>query len=372
MAAPAKPGADNQVGLLAANIVDAINGGDATALCATIDIDEMALLTAKKAFEKSSDREDFIKGLKRGFNNLCQRFVNSVKAGEGQAKFLRTRKYKLQDSIVIRLDMGNSGFDYLEYLTHKNKQGKYQVIDWYQLSTGQFISDTVGVITRLVIQPDPNLIKRFFGMTSVNNDVMDEIKQMGTLSRLGKYKEALAAYSRLPPKIKNNRILMTTGISFAIHSKQDDKYQEMLKELARHHSKDPAAAFMLIDHYFYEENWDKALESVGFIESKFGQDGVTELLRANIYYSKKDYANQERHAKRSIELEPDASDAYFTLLAGYLEIKEFQKVVSVFDQIMDRFEISFSRADFEDDEVYKDFVKSNAYKNWSYFKTNSG
>ncbi len=351
---------------IADTIVSSLNERDPDAFCSVLDFDRLAWRSAKKVFDIKTEQDDFVKGLKSKSSQLCGRITNNIKLANGQAKFIRLTKRAGNNRILVRLDLGESGFDYLEFLVARKPNRNYQIIDWYQLTTGQLMSDTMGAISRLMIDPDPGLLKKLLGVKQVDKEIVSQIRLMANLMRTGRFDEAYNAYSKMPLQVKNKRIMITLGITAASRSGDEAKYKKLLGELAHHHGDDPSAAFLLIDHYFYQGAWDKVLSSIDAIESRFGQDGMTELLRANVYLSTEDFAKLERHAKKAMEIEPDFVDPYFSLSTGYINSENFQDAVKIFDQLVSKFGYNFSKEDFLSDPAYSKFVSSKAFKNWSH------
>ncbi len=357
---------DNSSKLLAVadDIVSAFNERNPERFCSVLNFDHLARLSAEKSFEVKTEQDNFVKGFLSTTSQACNQIIQNVQRSGGQAKFLRITKRAGSDRILVRLDLGESGFDYMEYLAERKANGDYQVIDWYQLSTGQLFSDTIGAISRLMIDPNPGLVMKFLGVKKVDQDVVDQIRTMTNLIREGKFDEASDTYTKLPSHVKDKRIMITVGMTAAIRGGNEARYKELLGDLAQHHGDDPSAAFMLIDYYFYQKTWDKVLASVDAIESRFGQDAMLELLRANVYLGNNELEKLEHHARKAIEIEPDFVDPYFTLSTGYVNAEKHAEAVKIFDVLVSKFGYQFNKDDFYAEPLYSKFVQSKAFKDW--------
>jgi pentatricopeptide repeat protein len=349
---------------LANTLLSAFNQYDSELLCSVIDFETLGIRSAEKIFEKKIERDAFLNGFIKTSDRSCRQIIKNIKTANGSAKLLRTTKVKNDDRILIRLDLGDLGFDYLEFITRTVTNGSYRVVDWYQLTSGQLVSDTMGGIARMVIDPNPSLLKRMLGANQINKEAMNQIQMMVSLISKGKSTEAYDAFTSLPESLKSKRLLILFGIGAASRTGDDEKYKESLALLAKYHSDDPSAAVMLIDYYFYQGAWDKVLSAIDTIESRFGNDAMLELLRANVFLSKNVDPKFEYHAKNAIAMESDFIDAYFTLINGYVSKKNYEQMIKVFDQMMSRFEYQLKKEDFYEEPLYSDFVKSKAFKEW--------
>ncbi|VUD67313.1 hypothetical protein TDB9533_03730 [Thalassocella blandensis] len=349
---------------LADKIVTSINERDPSAYCEAINFKALAQMAAKKMTDDAGQQKGFVTGFMSKSDNACKQMINTVQSTNGQAKFLRIVRREGRDRILVRLNLGDSGFDYIEFITRRNSKKQYQAVDWYQLAAGQLMSDTIGSLAKLMIDPDPNFLKKLLGVQQIDKEVFSKIQSLIEYFRSHQYDTAYQAYFKLPSHIRNKRIMIIIGITVASRTNDEEKYKKLLGILAKHYSDEPSAAFMLIDYYFYQKDWKQVLASVDAIESRFGADAMLELLRANVYLVSNDFKKLELHANKAIMMEPDFADPYFSLSSGYINVGRFEDAIRIFDQLVERFGYSFTRDNFQDDALYEEFVKSQAFANW--------
>lgn len=352
----------NQLGSV---IVKSMNTGDAVTLNSIIDIQTLVDRTAAhNTFENKYQREDFKQGLTQSLSRTAERLIGAIQRNKGQAIFLRVLNRKHGNTLLIRADLGNAGFEYLEFLLKKTSDSEYKIIDWYQLTSGQLLSHSMGAISKLLLDPDPNIIQKLLGIKTVDDDVLQKIQSIAKFKQQNKFSEAYMAYESLPENIRNSRLMITIAINLISFQNDADIYKKLLTRLARHHADDPAAAFMLIDYYFYQEKWEKVIHSINTIESTFGNDGMLEHLRANVYFANNEFEKNILHSKKAIELEPNLTDAYFSLSSGYVGSGQYDKAITVFNALIQKFGYQFTKEGFEADPIYQDFVKSPGFKEW--------
>lgn len=367
----AQENTDQSLLFLANEIVTAINQRDSDSLNAVFDYPELARRAAISSTDNERERKAFIRGMLKDPGKFGRRFIKSVDFTSGKAKFLRVIKQGDQERILIRLNLGESGFDYKEFVVRRQLNHHYKVIDLYQLTAGQLLSDTIGSIAKLMMDPDPAIVKKLFGINQFDDDLLKQLVLMNKYAQQNKYEEAYQVFNDMPSAVRNARIMLTLGLSYVNYTGDDAKYKQLLGDLARYHSLDPAAAFMLIDHYVYQGDTHKALSSVNLIESKYGQDAALETIRANLYLISNDLKKSLISAKKGIALEPDFEEAYFSLAEGYIRLGRYQEAIDTFEMLVSLFGYQFSVESFNSEPTYFKFIDSKAFKNWSHIQQNN-
>jgi len=122
---------------------------------------------------------------------------------------------------------------------------------------------------------------------------------------------------------------------------------------------------VLIDHYFTEQDWKRAFEAIGVVEARVGSDGLTELLRANVYASQGENEQALAQIRAAVEREPDFEDAYLSLLTLYAAQGQFQEAVGVLEQVRSRFGYALAADELAEEEIFAELVQSEAFKTWS-------
>ena len=138
----------------------------------------------------------------------------------------------------------------------------------------------------------------------------------------------------------------------------------MLARLEELHGKDPAAAFMLLDHYFLSKDLDKCLQAIAAIESRVGVDGMTQMLRSSIYMTLGKHQEAVSYARKAIEVEPDMSTPYFTLAQSHVALGQFAEAVEVYTTLQEDFGYQFTKDGFAKSETFAKFVASPQFKEW--------
>jgi tetratricopeptide (TPR) repeat protein len=264
---------------------------------------------------------------------------------------------------MVRLELGQNGFNYLEFLV-ETRAGRTRAIDWFQLTTGELVSVTIGGVAQLLTTNDPSLLGRLLGLERVDASALKQLQKIGELKRAGKYAETLAALRQLPGPMANSRIMLTTQAQMAILSKQDDEYDRILTTLAEKYSADPAVSFMLVDYYFARKDLPNTLKGIQTMEKRVGVDAVTQQLRAVTYLTNGDPVSGLKFSEESIKLEPDRLGGHDIRATALVALGRYPDAVASYRGMEKQFNLHFSRDLFKDDPAFAKFVASAAFRGW--------
>jgi cytochrome c-type biogenesis protein CcmH/NrfG len=69
-------------------------------------------------------------------------------------------------------------------------------------------------------------------------------------------------------------------------------------------------------------------------------------------------------AQKAIQLEPDLTDAYYSLAMNYIGLRQYAQAVTVYQSMETRFKVKFDRQHLEQQPRLADFVKSPEFRKW--------
>jgi tetratricopeptide (TPR) repeat protein len=350
---------------VAASLVQALNQRNESAAADFLDMAALGERAGKAMTTNPTEQQQMAHALNEGTaHELIQSYFKALDTRHGTVRLMKTTQRNGQVLALVRMDLGGSGFDYIEFILQPDSSGHYRVVDWYQLGRGELMSITLGALVKLVGDPDPDLVHRLLGTTRFDPNQVAKLKQMGTLQRRGDYAGALAVASQLPPQIADTRIVLALRVTLASLAGNKAEYQRILGVLAHKYSDDPAVAFQLIDYYFLQRQMDKAMQCVVTIERRVGSDGVTNLFKANINMTTGAYAQGVAFARQAIQLEPDLKDAYYALAMNYVGLKQYPQAIAVYQSMAKRFKVKFDRQHFEREPRLAGLVQSADFQKW--------
>lgn len=346
-------------------IVSKFNNGDVDGLKKHFDFKTIGMRSGKGLFDKDRDLQGFVKGVVASKEDVLRSMSNQLETTNGHMLLLGYVNRPQGIMPQIRMDLGDSGVDYIEFLFNRNNDDNLQIIDWYQLSRGRMISQVMSIMAKMMIDPNPGILKKLLNISKVDKQTLKTIKAVGVAQRNGDYREANQLYIQLPENIRNTKIFIEMGIGIANFLQDDKLYRERLEVLAKNHGDDPSAAFLLIDHYFYQADVGKALENIEVMEKKVGRDGFTTYLKANLYYNvAQDVEKASAFYRQAISIEPNFEDAYSTLAYLYIMEKDYPNAVEVYQMLESQFGYQYVPDDFYDTPDNNLFKASIDFKNW--------
>ncbi len=345
------------------SLARALNERDKSAVADLIDLKSLATRAARVLELNKADQDAYVRGVESvGGARLLEGLFRTLESSQGSARFMRLTDSRPARALV-RFDLGANGCDYLEYVVDASS-GRPRIVDWFQLSSGQLISVTLGGIGQLLTTRDAGLLGRLLDIKSVDEEHMVRLRRIGELNRTGKYAEAVEQFHQLPEQIANARIMLTLRSQAASLGGMREEYDRTLATIARKYSDDPATAFMLIDHYFNVKDYPKALASIDIIEKRVGRDGVTSVLRAALHFASGELANALKHADESIALEPDRLQGYDTRATVLVGLERHSDAVAAYRDMESRFDLEFTREIFTEDPAFEKFVASQEFRKW--------
>jgi tetratricopeptide (TPR) repeat protein len=343
----------------------AMNERNAKAFAGLLDVEALAERAAAEVTDDPKARKEFASGVVQGGvpKMIANQFMILEKS-RGRAVFLRATHARPSRSLV-RLDLNEQGFDYLEYLVVRGADGRYRAIDWFMLSTGELASSTMGGIGKLFIDPEVGFLERFLGAkVAPSKALVADLRRVGELQRAGKFAEAADVLRSMPDEIANSRYVLSLRARLEAIAGQHEKYTRSLAQLAARYSDDPSLAFVLLDHYFTRKETDKAVRSIELMEKRVGVDGVTSFLKANSYADTGRYAEALKFAQEAVRLEPQLADGHFAVVLAQVGLKDYAEAVKEYRLLEKDFGYTFSRDAFAADPQYAGFMQSAAFKAW--------
>ena len=366
LALPADSKAPNMEGV-GARITTIINERQADTLASIIDMNALGERVAENVFENEAGRREFA----RGFAKTAQAkalvadfFREMDRSPDSAAKFMKVVTRDNEMRPLLRFDYGDDGFEYIEFVVRPDGKGGVKIIDWAPLSGGELYSQIIGRMARILSEPAPGLIPTLLGMPQIDQETLKRMKSIAEMRRKGDLRSAYLEMEKLPSAIADSRFILVQRASLANESGDDAGYRKMLARLEELHGKDPAAAFMLLDHYFLSKDLDKCLQAIAAIESRVGVDGMTQMLRSSIYMTLGKHQEAVSYARKAIEVEPDMSTPYFTLAQSHVALGQFAEAVEVYTTLQEDFGYQFTKDGFAKSETFAKFVASPQFKEW--------
>jgi hypothetical protein len=350
-----------------AQLATIFNERKADTLVSMLDMTALGARVAANVFESERGRSEFARGFAKSSQpkTLVGDIFGQLDRSPGSAtKFMRVVTRGAEKRPLLRFDYGDSGFEYIEFVVQADAKGGVKIVDWAPLSGGELFSEVIGRMARILSDPAPGLIQTLLGMPKIDEVTAKRMKSIAEMRRKGDLRGAYREMEKLPAAIADSRVMLAQRASLASEAGDDDGYRKMLARLEQLHGNDPAAAFMLLDHYYYTKDLDKVLQGITAIEGRVGVDGMTQMLRANIYMMLGKHAEAVTYARKAIEVEPDMNKPYFTLAQSHVALGQFAEAVKTYTTLQEDFGYEFTKENFAQDATFTKFVDSPQFKKW--------
>ncbi len=344
------------------DITRALNERDRKALVSLIDFQGLLSRAAEVQGLSGTEKDAYVRSATRaGMNKLVDSILQSLETAGGTAKFMRATE-SIPPRSLVRIDMGDSGFSYLEYKV-ETSAGRTRTPDWFQLATGDLVSVTIGGLSQLFTNKSPGFLERLLGTGKIDAASAANFARIGDLHRAGKYAEALPLFRKFSEPIASSRVILTLWASTATFANAPEEHDRALTRIAELFADDPAAAFMLMDFYFKKQDQKRLLKTIDLVERRVGVDGVTRLMRSNAYNMANDFTTALKYADEAIRLEPDRLDAYDSRATNLVQLGRFQEAVDAYHSMEQQFSLEFTREVFAD-PVFAKFIVSRQFNTW--------
>ncbi|WP_144391507.1 tetratricopeptide repeat protein [Pleionea sediminis] len=347
---------------LGRQFAQAINNQQSEKVEALLDLSAMSdrilnLAELKIPFKEQSSLK---KGIKEGIKrNYVLALMRSVEDG-ATISFRRIIKVGTQNRALILFDFGENGMAFYELLFDEKVNS---IIDWYDYASGSLLSKSYATALSFLI-PESNFLQRLVGNFNVDRKLLDTFKKIGAFNRAGNSKAAYQELKKLPREIYNHEQIFAMRVVLS-QSISDKEYQKQLYLLDKFHGHRPELFLLLLDHYFYEEKYDRAIDGILRLNRRFNNEPKLLLLMSTIYYLKKELEPAVIYAEKSVKHGIDEQEYYWNLSELYIEAERYKEVVELFKKMEPRFQLEFDYDFFRNEEAYKKFSRSRAFKEWA-------
>lgn len=280
------------------------------------------------------------------------------------AKLVRTRVDGQKTLALMRIDYGDNGTGYLDMHLVRDKNGMVRIVDWYDYSTGQLYTQSLRQLIGLM-SPTPTILGKLFDAVSRRKESINAVMELISLHKSQKYPEAVKLFLTLHEDLRKDRMLNIVAVQAANMSNDDALYHKTLANLDRYFSSDPSMAFLLIDYYFLEQKFDKALAALDQVQKSFGaEDAALDSLKANTHLSAKNYSQAARHAQHAIAIEPEYEGSYWSLINALVQDKKYAGAITVAKDLEDGFGYDMGPESLGASAVFEPFIQSAEYRRW--------
>jgi len=341
-------------------IAAALNRRDTEAVLRMLDVDAIVRLVVKDLGLNAADRETLRKGFPKALRDNVTIGMGTLEANQGTARFLRSGVRDGKTYALLRYDLGDQGIDYVEYYVGPSRQ----VEDWYIHSMATHYSTSARLGLATVLKTDSMAFALFGGRFTTQADV----KPFNELKRHLQAQDFAAAFRVLedfPESFRKTRQWAVMRVTCGGRI-DDATHRAALRHLARNFGAAADLQFMLIDHYTFEQQLDRALGAVDALERAIGgEDAAIANLRGNLLISMKRFGDAGTACRRGMALEPDHKPAYWCLVAVGIGAKSGKIAVEGLRAYERAFNVEFDPVKLGAQEEYREISRTPEFAAWA-------
>ena len=304
-------------------IARTLQEGDADGFTALVDKDTLA----DRALSGMKGGDDFVsevrKGLHMGLSQVGAVLTNNM-GPDARVSYVRARTVDGVSRVLVRLDLGDRGLNYLDFFVHEPPDGSWQVFDWLDYVQGQAYTSSLRMALAFTVSENPSLMHRLLGLPEVDSAVVQQIGEMGKLSQRNEWVRWLEIYETLPARVRHSRVMLAGRVAAAATLDSMDDYMSAMADLHTHHGDDPTLSLALVDYYILTGDYDSAYRAVDRLEHSTGGDAAVTNLRSGIALYAGDNATSIRHARQAISEDPDYENPYWNLMTAGSRAGDFK------------------------------------------------
>lgn len=354
------PATQKDAAALGRSLAAAFNERSVDAFVKVVDVDAFSRIVLSDLGLGTADREALRTRLPLSVRKNAEMNMRAMAQNEGTAKYLRAGVEDGRPYALVRLDMGDQGVDYIKYYASSPRA----VDDWYIFTAASLFSSAVRFNLATIFKSESVLFK-LFGVRSVSpRDTRVFLEVRDSLAK-DDYGGAFKALEKFPEDYRKSRQWALMRVTYGGRA-GEESYRQALRHLAAAFGTDADLQLALIDHYFYENRFDRALAAVAALESAVGgEDASTNGLRGNLLAALKRSGEAEAACRRGIALEADFKAAYWCLVSVAIGRNDGKLAVDTLTAYEKAFGVRFDPAQLAQQEGYKDIGKTRQFAAWA-------
>jgi hypothetical protein len=343
------------------SVARALQEGDGAGF--TVLMDKHSVLD--RTLEGMEGSEEFVVGLRMGLERGLSQVGTVMVKNLGPAvkvSYLRTRTVQGASRVLVRIDLGDRGINYIDFFVHERPDGSWGIFDWLDYVQGQTYTESLRMAMALVVKEKPSLVSRLLGLSNVDERSAKQIAEMGKLGQQGDWAGWLEVYRTLPANLRNSRVLLTIRIAAASGLGNQDEYLSAMSDLHANQGDDPTLSLALVDYYLLTGDFAKAYQAVDRLDKYTGGDAALTNLRSGIALHEGDNPASIRYARQAISLDAGYEDPYWNIMVAGSRAGDYKAAMEGVRGLETRFGYEFSEVELMENEDLSGLVASKEWR----------
>lgn len=327
-----------------------------------VDMRAYGTKVAKGVFDEESKQRGFLSGFVPSLKKtpFTKKVFAAAEAEQVSYVYLGT---SAKNQPILRMDYESGGHEYIKLILRKTKKGALRIVDFGFASTGALSSTGTANATKYLIKPSESILKRLLGGVDPDQGLVNKFKKIAEHRVKGEYQKGYEIIDSFPEELKNQKELILTSINFA-SGFDESLYRQKLSKFAALYGDDPAHAFMLIDHYYYQQDWSSAINAVEVSKKEWADDAALNVILIQLQLETGSVDEAISTAEYARTLEPESEMVYWSSFSAYLSAEKFDDAVEMLDVLKGTFFYEFTNEEFLQAPENYELVQSKAFKAW--------
>jgi hypothetical protein len=342
-------------------VAEALQSGNGAAFTGFIDRE---VLTGQVLAGMEGD-EKFMSGVRSGLNRglvqIGDLLVNNL-GPSTRLKYLRARTIEGNTRVLIRVDLGERGLNYLDLMVKQRPDGSWSIVDWHDYAQGQTYTTSLRMALALMVPDKPSMLRELFNLPNIDTALVKRIASMGNYGRQGDWAGWLEVYRTLPEKVRQSRVLLVGRMAASTMTGDDDEYMASMADLHTYHGDDPTLSLALVDYYLIREDYTQAFAAVDQLDRYTGGDAALTNLRSGLALYKGDNGASVKYARQAIAEDVLLEDPYWNLMTAGSRAGDYKAAMEGVVGLEKRFGYEFSEEDLLASEDFSGLVQSEEWR----------
>ena len=280
-------------------------------------------------------------------------------------RFMRAGNFNGRPMFLIRMISSEGACNYFEMLINPDEAPDYRVKDLHSATTG-LMSDQLRMTASLVFKEPGALISALGGSKTVNPANSQKLQNFFTVSQSGDAKKAKQEYDALPDELRKQWSIAMNFLNSQMNAGSEEEYRAALAQLAKDFEGHKDAQMTFVDHYFFEEKYDKAQATIESLIKRYGDDGNLLVMLSNVKQLAGDEKGSRAALDKACEVEPDFASAWDMRGTRAVVEKDYAMAVSCYERFEEAASMILNLDELAElDESFAAFSQSAEFQEWA-------
>jgi hypothetical protein len=352
-------GAPQEAAALGLSLAKALNERNVDAFMRSVDTEAVSDIVLKDLALSARDIDALRKQLPTSVRRSAEIGMRALEKNRGNAKFLRGGLQEGRPYALLRLDL-SVGVDYVKYYVSSSRA----VEDWYVYTSAALFSTSVRFNLAAILKND-SLLYSLFGARSVSAVDLKPYAELREHLVAGDFASAYRALEGFPEGYRKSRQWAVMRVTYGGYA-GEESYRAALRHLAGNFGEDADLQLILLDHYFFEKQYERVLAGLASLEQAVGgEDASSNNLRGNVLVTMKRHDDAAKACRRGMVLEPDYRQAYWCLVSVGLDRNDGKLAVEGLTAYEKAFNETFDPDELAKQDAYKEIARTREFAAWA-------